>query len=349
MKFIHLSNVRLEEENLRSFRNIDINKERWDDLKRVAEACNEQAADALFITGNLFGKTPSQEELQKADEVFGELRSTRVYILTGTMDTPDVPTEALAYSWKSDVTVFSGDTIQRVYVAAWNTEITAAGYSPKTWLKIAPETLTRGKKGAVQILLLPFLLSETEADGLDDLKFDFDYVGCGQKVLYKGNASNKIYSPGIFSPEGFSSQISHGYFLCTLNAGKKQVSLVRQFVKAAGREYVSLNVGLKTDLSFDEVTEQLKDTFNRLGKDNIYNITLEGGMSPTVYIRRDELKDAGLIDTVTDNTDILETIGALKEYKENEPLSRFVRCLFDTDEEDELHVKALEYGMQELL
>lgn len=351
MRFIHLSNVRLEQEDIRAFRDIDFNEERWEDLKKVMTTCNEYNVDALFITGNLFGKVPEEKDVKRLDELFALLKATRVYLLTGTMDAPDVPTDAQNYTFASDVTVFSGDTIQRVYVAGWNAEITAVGYSPRTWTKIDPQSLKRGKKGVIQILLLPFLLDETSIEGLDNMNFEFDYAGIGQQVLYKGNGSNKLFSPGIFTPTGLSSQSGHGFFMVTMNVGRKQeVSQIRQFVNAVKREYMSLTVGLTPDLSFEDVTGQLKETFNRLGENNIYDITLEGGMSPTVFYHKDELEQAGLIEHITDATDMKKTVEAVKNYKDNEALSRFARSLFSSDEEpDEIRIRALRFGMQELL
>ena len=347
MKFIHLSNVNLETDAPGLFPGIDPKKERWDALKKVVDSCAEQSIDALFITGNLFAKRPDAGDLTRLDSLFSTLTDTRVFYLTGKNDAPE-SSKGFGFEWKSHTTVFTGDSIQRVYLPKYDAEITAVGYCEKTWSRISLSQVTRGKKGTIQILLLPFLYDGETAGGLDSFNPGFDYTGLGQTVLYKGNGKNRVFAPGIFSAEDFSSQISHGYFLCTATAGKKQeVALTRQFIQGAGREYITLKVGLNPELTYTDISRQLSGIVDKYGKENIYEIILEGGMSPTVYRKKDGFLDLGYVSRLDDRTDMDKTVEGFKTYWDDEAVARFAQALF-TSPADELTEKALAYGMKAL-
>ncbi len=345
MKFIHLSNVRLGGSVDTGFPEIPAAEERWLDFENVISACRDQGADALFITGNLFDAPPTREQLTRADECFGRLNGTRVFYLTGKADAPADIADILAFKWQSQVTVFAGDTVERIYMAKEDAQITAAGYSEKTWDKIDAKALTRGKRGSLQILLLPFLLDEDSQEGLDQLSLDFDYIGTGQKMVYKSMGRQRIFSPGCFSPEDFSSQVSHGYFLCRLTAGKKgETSLTRQFVRGVKREFISLSAELTPDLSLEEVKDQLTGTLKKLGPDNIYEIVLEGAMPLSVLPDPDALKEVGLVRDVKDQTDPEKTAEGLKA-NQDDVVSRFAEALFQSGA-DELQMRAFKFGLE---
>ncbi len=350
MKFIHLSNVRLGESAPEGFPiPVDRAAEIREDFLNVLKLCEEQQIDALFITGNLFSHVPSEEELHELDERFSELTVTRVFILTGRLDAPKIPTEASAYKWKSNTILFAGESVDRVYATKLDCEITGVGYSPRTWDKVQIQRLERGSRARLQILLLPFAADEESDRDLSRLSFDFDYIGLGQKVLYKTTTRYPVYAPGMFEPNGTSQQLHHGFFLCTLTPSEDgQVSLTRQFVQGARREYMSLKVNCTKDLPIEKVTEEIRSAIKRYGTQNFYTITLEGALSYSVFAGKGKLYTLGNVLSVRDETDEAGLIETLQSGNGSSAVSRFIAELMK-QENSEIRENALRAGLEALI
>ncbi len=344
MKFVHAANIKL---NITGEKRAEYRR----DLQKVIEACNASQADALFITGNLFASEPSAADLSEADSLFSQLNSCRVFILTGDLDAPAPGEMHTGYEWKSKVTVFYGDCIQRVYMAKQDTEITGVGYSADTWDKVDPEKLSRGKKGSVQILLLPFL-GESQDDfpeEADRIELPFDYTGAGSHELYIGNERNKTFSPGDFEPEGFSGQIRHGFFICEVRTHNGQPSLIRQFVPSASREYISLKVNCTADLSYNEAVRQIRGIMEKYGKENYYEIILQGRLSPSLLLQEESLKSLSGILSVRDETAHEADVSFLLRARAgDEAADRFAKEA-EKIENDSVRQKAMWYGINALL
>ena len=348
MKFFHISNVNLgnpEEFSLP----IDRKKEYSEDFRKIIRNCNEEKADLLFITGNLFAHVPSEAELKEADALFAALEGTRVFLLTGENDAPEKPEEALSYKWSSNVTVFAGDCIQRVYLSALNLEITGAGYAKSTWGKVRPETLSRGKKGAIQILLLPFIESASDNTVLSNVNYPFDYVGLGQTHYFKSGEGKTIYAPGSFEPEDFSGQLKHGCFAGTINVREKNhTTLDLRFLKTAGREYLTLQVNGEKDIDYSEVESRVREIISQQGEKNIYRIILKGEASPSLYFMKNDLYRAGNVLEVLDETSEDDMLRSLSESHAGDAVGRFLTKL-QPDVDEEIRKKAIRYGIDALL
>ena len=345
MKFIHLANVRLGRQVEDPFPGTDPEREQWEDLQNAVNTCKEQGCDFLFITGNLFDGTPSVGELEKADELFSALKEGQVLYLPGDRDkgAADVP-----YQWKSHTALVSGTEVQRMVYPKLQTEITACPFSEDPKKAADARSLERGRKGAVQILLAPSLAKEDTKEVLDSCLLPFDYCGIGTPFLYKGSGQNRIFSPGNFFASDFSDENSHGFFLCTLLPGKKQsAGFTRQFVSAVKREYVSLKAEISEEQGLETVSGRLQGTINKAGSDNIYEIVLEGAMSPEVFLHKDRFYSLGLVKKIDDRTDIIRNAEALKTCREDEAVARFASALFKSPA-DPIHMKALSFGLEAL-
>ena len=350
MKFIHLANVFLGTGPLENSRfTIDRTTEYYADFLKVLDVCKEEKIDALFITGNLFDHVPAEEELQDLDDRFMELPDTRVFLLTGEKDAPESAETAKKYSWRSNTTVFAGDCIERVYVSKLNTEITGIGYSEKTWERVKTESLTRGRKGTVQVLLLPFMGSGRTAE-LPEYEggLPFDYIGIGQERFFKGRGREKIYSPGLFEPEGFSQQLTHGYFTGELNPELRGTpGLSIRFEQGAKREYMTLKVNAAEEISYVEAEQRIRSAIDKYGKDNIYRILLTGKASASLCLMRDKLYELGLVAEIQDEMDREDAMEHMKGSATGDALSRFLGAPID-EEDAKIRKKALEYGVNAL-
>lgn len=185
MKFVQASNIYLNEKE---------DSKKFDEL---LEYCRRKEVKVLFLVGNVFDGEPTEEFLSSTDEKLKTFDDLRVFIVLGKTDGSYAA--YVNHKFKSNVTFFAGNCIQRVYIARWNVEITGVSYDGTTWGKVHPELIHRGKKGGYQVFLLPFLGSDDETldETYKDLTTEFDYMGIGLKEPLKLE-QQKIYSPGAF-------------------------------------------------------------------------------------------------------------------------------------------------------
>ena len=352
MKFIQVSHVNLGLSAPKDWDvPFDLKEERSEDFYNILKTCREQSVDVLFITGNLFAAPPTRAELEALDERFLELEDTRVFWLTGTKDAPYDPLVASAFQWKSRTTVFSGDSVQRIYVARLNAEITGVGYSPVTWHKVNLESLTRGKKGAMQVLVLPFI-GENEASefaGNDKPSLPFDYIGFGQDRMVKGDSLPHAFSAGALSPRDFDGQPRHGYFEGILDIDEeKQVSLRMKFIQSVKHDLITLRVKATEDMAYDAVEEEVRRLISENGPENIYEIVLTGETSPSLFFMKEKLSELGYVVRITDETNRENLTKKLDQSDAGEAIKRFAEALPE-DEDSELRKKAMIYGFNAIL
>ncbi len=351
MKFIHLSNIDLGAEPMHSEHLfVDRAADAWNDFLRVLELCRTEEVDALFITGRLFLKTPGEEELQALDERFLHLPDTRVFFAPGIFPGGGDNTVYSEYPWKSNTHVFTGDSIQRIHVARLSMEVTGVGYSARSWHKVKPDHLTRGRKGAIQVLLLPFAGDSPEIPSADTLKaLPFDYMGIGQNRSFISENGNRVYAPGTFEPSGFEDADRHGYIMGELdNDERKRAGIRCQFVSAENREYLEIRVNAHEDIRYQEVEEQIRNAIDTYGRDHVYRILISGASSPSLFIMKDNLYRLGKVFAVIDETDTDAVRALLQKGSEETAVTRFVDQILSEDD-SAVKQKAIQYGIDALL
>ena len=348
MRFIHLSGLRLGEGAVDERFQIDYRAEREQAFRSVLDAAREGEIEAVFLTGDVMDHAPNEEELREMDELFLTLPKTRFFWLTGEKDRV-LPGDALgSYEWKSNTQVFSGDCIQRVFVARYDLEVTGLGWNAETWSKLRLEKLTAGRKGKTQILLLPLLKDDQKAM-LQKLKLPFDYVGVGGPDVRLGEVQRNLFSPGAFSPKGFDGVTQHGCFLGEITKeGKNPTSVTVRFAAGTQREFISLKVNADGKISYDEVAEEAARVMDQFGRQHIYRITITGKASPALYFESDKLSSLGNVVEVKDETSRDEAISKLMNSHHDDALGRFLQEM-SPDDDQEIRKKALSYGVDALL
>lgn len=351
MKFVHVSNVNL------GYRFTDSHpwskqreEEFYEDFRRMLNRCADDNADALFITGNLFAHVPSDEELMKLDVMLLALHNARVFWVFGKNESTKEISRIKNYAWMCDMCVFAGDSLERVFVADWDAEITSVGYNELTWPKVNINAITRGQKASLQILLLPFIGDMHTNDALTGFRSSFDYIGVGHETFFKGSAERRIFSDGMFEPMDFSAQNRHGFFIVNLTAevgGSSKLSV--QFVPNAKREYMVLQVNTDAAASVEDVETKIRSAIRKYGQDNIYRIVLKGKSSPELFIRKEQFMTYGNIVDIDDQTDgILSQAGELSGGNINDALEAFKEALPEDMPEEVLNL-ALRYGTAALI
>ena len=351
MKFIHISNVGLGAQPISSpHLTVDRAQDAWNDFLQVLTACREEEVDALFITGTLFSTAPDESALRDLDERFLRLSDTRVFFAPGVF--PDGSDNGVydRYPWKSNTHVFTGDSIQRIHVARHSMEVTGVGYLAKSWHKVKPFGLTRGRKGMIQVLLMPFAGDSADASLQEELKsLPFDYMGFGQKQSFLSENGNRVYAPGTFQSSGFEDADRHGYILGTLqDEGKKRASFRCQFVPVENHEFMEIRVNAHEEIRYQDVEEQVRTAIRTYGEQHVYRILISGASSPSLYIMKDNLYRLGKVFDIIDETDTDRVRQLLQKGSEETTVTRFVDQVL-SEHDSTIKQKAIQYGIDALL
>lgn len=340
MKFIHVANVKLNLPDAENRFGIDANKERFDDFYSLIDRCNAEDIDALFITGNLFAGVPEIADLTLLDTWFANLRKTHVFILPGRHE--EYMEGSVAYPWSSRVTVFPTGYWTRVYSPSMDAEILGIGYGENVYPKEKLKNLTGGTKGKYQICLLPTELPEDVV--MNDV---FDYIGTGGPSPVE-KPKERIFAPGDMEPVTFTNRIRHGFLQGELFEKHGAHHRRIEFVKGACREYISLKIGITSDMPFSTVENQIAETVKKLGEKNIYRITLHGNASASLYFNRKRLLSLGNIIEIFDITNHDDLVERIRCEHKDDALGLFVEELMPENHR-EIQRKAMEYGIKALL
>ncbi len=351
MKFIHLSNVNLGAEPIRSD-HLTVNRaeDAANDFYSVLRTCQEDDIDALFITGTLFVKPPTEEELRDLDDRFLRLSDTRVFYAPGVFPGGGDNSVYTNYEWRSNTHVFSGESIQRIHVSRFSVEVTGVGYSARSWHKVKPSGLVRGRKGAIQVLLLPFSGEAADSGSPEELKaLPFDYIGAGQTHSYLSENGNRVYAPGSFTSAGFDDTDRHGYIVGNLeDDGRKRAALSCQFISGRCKEYLEIRVNAHNEILYQEVEDQVRAAMEDYGMDNVYRIRISGDSSPSLYIMKDSLYQLGNVLEIVDETDTDAVKKLLTGGRDEKAITRFVDAVL-SEEDVSVKQKAIQYGIDALL
>ena len=344
MRFIQVSDVNLccaDPENRLSVRP---SEDHARDFEKILKRCREEEIDLLFITGNLFAVAPGEEDLRAMDECFSALEKTRVFWVTGRKEegNPAEGENLLAtYEWKSPVTVFTGNSVRRVSLPKLNAEVLGVGYSKKTWEKVDLNALTRGKKAAVQFLLLPEFKPSMTAH-------PFDYAGIGGAERTGGETVKGLYAPGALEPAVFGKPVKHGYFVGQITVtGRKVSEPFIKFAEGASREYVLLTEEVTPEATLADVKSTLEGKITELGKENLYKIRIIGNASYSLSFGTAELENLPGVLEVSNETDREASLTRLKEARGDDAVGRFLTDILER-EPSEGRDKAVEYGLDAL-
>lgn len=272
---------------------------------------------------------------------------TRVFILAGERDASAEGDALSTYEWKSNTQVFLGDCIQRVFIQKFGIEVTGIGYAEKTWSHLDLSKLSRGRKGKYQFLLLPGLEGKGTAEEIRALNLPFDYVGFGGSQVISGEFGPRVYAPGDFTPQDFSNQIEHGFYLGEISEGKEKSATI-QFVPSENREYIALQLRLNEDSTMEKLTDDVRRIVKKYGENNIYHISLVGEGKPEFYFEKKALYEVGNVLCVLDQVDRNTALDRIEAAHEDDAIGRFLREM-RAGEPSEAREKALDYGMEALL
>ena len=232
-------------------------------FKKVIDYIKDNDVENLFICGDLYeNEYIRSSTIEYINKLFKEIENTQIFIIPGNHDPFLNDSFYKNFKWNSNVKIF-GSKIEKVELD--NVNIYGYGFDDFELNKNLEEIELDNNK--FNILLTHgdlYNASKYNAINLKDIiNKGFDYIAIGH--IHK---RDEYYSGSLISL-GFDEPGEHGFIYGEVNENK----LVRKFVKADSREFITMEI----DVSKYESKEDLIEALNEIDtKDNLYEIIFVG-------------------------------------------------------------------------
>lgn len=340
-----------------------INKEELKEVfKNIINFCKEKHVDILLLAGDIFDNlTLSRETIHFIENVFNDIKETRVFISPGNHDPYDNNSFYKLIKWPENVYVFKGN-LEKVYIEELKTNVWGAAFNGKYVRKSILKGFSQNDE-EINIMVIHGELSSSEEGNeynpitLKNIRESgMDYIALGHRHNFSGvlKEGSTFYSySGCPQGRGFDETGDKGIVYGYVAKGFAELS----FIKTCKRNYEEVYVDISNLFGYEEIREKILDSIKEKDrKNNLYKIILKGEVSEKFHIEEKIVKSKLLNDfyfcKVIDKTSIALDIKELsKGYSVK---SIFVRKLVKklkeakTDEEREVIKMALKIGISSL-
>lgn len=340
-----------------------INKEELKEVfKNIINFCKEKHVDILLLAGDIFDNlTLSRETIHFIENIFNDIKETRVFISPGNHDPYDNNSFYKLIKWPENVYVFKGN-LEKVYIEELKTNVWGAAFNGKYVRKSILKGFSQNDE-EINIMVIHGELSSSEEGNeynpitLKNIRESgMDYIALGHRHNFSGvlKEGSTFYSySGCPQGRGFDETGDKGIVYGYVAKGFAELS----FIKTCKRNYEEVYVDISNLFGYEEIREKILDSIKEKDrKNNLYKIILKGEVSEKFHIEEKIVKSKLLNDfyfcKVIDKTSIALDIKELsKGYSVK---SIFVRKLVkklkeaQTDEEREVIKMALKMGISSL-
>ena len=340
-----------------------INKEELKEVfKNIINFCKEKHVDILLLAGDIFDNlTLSRETIHFIENIFNDIKETRVFISPGNHDPYDNNSFYKLIKWPENVYVFKGN-LEKVYIEELKTNVWGAAFNGKYVRKSILKGFSQNDE-EINIMVIHGELSSSEEGNeynpitLKNIRESgMDYIALGHRHNFSGvlKEGSTFYSySGCPQGRGFDETGDKGIVYGYVAKGFAELS----FIKTCKRNYEEVYVDISNLFGYEEIREKILDSIKENDrKNNLYKIILKGEVSEKFHIEEKIVKSKLLNDfyfcKVIDKTSIALDIKELsKGYSVK---SIFVRKLVkklkeaQTDEEREVIKMALKMGISSL-
>lgn len=340
-----------------------INKEELKEVfKNIINFCKEKHVDILLLAGDIFDNlTLSRETIYFIENVFNDIKETRVFISPGNHDPYDNNSFYKLIKWPENVHIFKG-SLEKVYIEELKTNVWGAAFNGKYVRKSILKGFSQNDE-EINIMVIHGELSSSEEGNeynpitLKNIRESgMDYIALGHRHNFSGvlKEGSTFYSySGCPQGRGFDETGDKGIVYGYVAKGFAELS----FIKTCKRNYEEVYVDISNLFGYEEIREKILESIKEEDrKNNLYKIILKGEVSEKFHIEEKIVKSKLLNDfyfcKVIDKTSIALDIKELsKGYSVK---SIFVRKLVKklkeakTEEEREVIKMALKMGISSL-
>ncbi len=319
-------------------------QELWNSFEKLIETVEMQKAELLLIAGDLFHRPPLLRELREVNDRFASLSKTKVVFMAGNHDHIGSNSFYKGFPWAENVYFFANETIGLVKIPELKVDVYGLSYHSKEIRERLYDDVEPENNGYYHILL---------AHGGDEkhipctkeklAKSGFDYIAFGHVHKPGMILPGRAVMAGSLEPTDHTCYGAHGFVRVEVKDGKNHIALI-PFAK---REYKTLKLELTTEDTMGSICRRLGEKVTELGKDNIYDVIINGERHASLEIMEEKIKSAGNIRVIVDETEKFYDYQQLKKDYEGQLLERYI-ISFETCEK-ELEKKALAYGTEAIL
>lgn len=322
-------------------------KERADAIgatfRKILQDAEDKEADLLLIAGDLFHRQPLKRELKDINYLFSTLTHTHVVLIAGNHDYLSETSSYLDYPWAENVHFLASASMTSVYLEDINTEVHGLSYHRPEIREPLYDGCRAPSDGRYHILL---------AHGGDALHIPFRptaFTGSGFRYVALGHIHQpRVFEevpaayPGAPEPLDRTDIGPRGYIFGEILREKTRLD----WVPAASAQYVPLSITTDRNTTTSQILDIIRPELARHPGD-IYKLRLTGFRDPEITFDTENLKNAGRIVEIIDDTEPEYDLEALEREHANDLIGYYIRALSSGDE-NPIRKKALYYGLQAL-
>lgn len=340
MKFIHAADIHLGAEPDKGQPwSQTRKKEIKNTFLRLVNEANEKAVNFLFLSGDIFHKTPSLQDLRELDYILGKLHMTKTVLIAGNHDYIGEDSLYQGYSFQSQTYVLSDKQIQSIYFEDEKTYVYGFSYWCQEILKPCyQDAKPNGKKG-IHILLAHGGDANHVPMNFEQLKWSgFDYIALGHihkpQMIYE----DLMAYPGSLEPLDPTETGLHGYLFGEITEEKQIIT----FVPFACRSYLHADIVLYDTMSEEEIYDTIETELVRMGVENLFHIHLTGSIDPNITLDFTDIKHQFMIISIEMDQIFYGNYEELQYANQDNLIGIVMEKLKD-------HPKALSYAVKALL
>jgi len=355
MKFMHIADVHLgvvpdkgkpwSEQRSREIK---------DTFQRVLDIAGKEQIDLLLIAGDLFHFPPTMAMLKELDSRLEELEGVTTIIIAGNHDYRAAGSPIDRYEFQSDTVVLRSGRAEQIVLEDLETCVTGISYDRKEIREGIYDSLTPAlpeeeyHKDYLQILLAHGGDAMHAPMNRDQLMHSgFDYIALGHIHKPEIIAPDLMINAGSLEPIDYTDTGARGYVWGEAWKQEGRWQVHTQWKEISCRQYMDLVVEVQPELTNYMLQRRVQEQIDASGAGHIYRVMLEGCRSSLFQADLNGLMNLYYIYEIVDHTHEAYDLEQLQAENPDNLLGRFIQA-FD-GQEDELHRKALEYGVKALL
>ena len=314
-----------------------------DSFRQLILKVQEEKADLLLISGDLFHRPPTMRDLREVNYLFATIPNTRVALMAGNHDYIRPGSAWTEFHWNSNVIGFWEEQCQKKTVPELDLALYGCSYHRQQVRENLYADVRREGTEQYHILL---------AHGGDETHSPFDARELADRFTYTAAAhihkpqipvENKLAFCGSPEPIDRNETGAHGYMRVLLDAGQVHA----EFVPFAGRSYMNIRVTVTPRVTQAELEDSLKKGLAQKGLMNLFRIYLRGERGRDLRFDTDRLYGLGNVTEVIDETVAAYDFDELLERCEGTLVGAYIRRFRAS--KDPVEQRALRMGLEALL
>ena len=293
----------------------------------------------------MFHRQPLLRELKEVNYLFSRLTVTQVVIIIGNHDYLKKDSYYRTFAWANNVHVITDDKMACVELKNIKTAVYGSSYHSREITGKPYEKQYAKRLQKYEILMVHGGDEKhTPIKKEELLELGYDYVALGHIHKYMEILPGKIAYCGALEPTDMNDVGQHGYIRGELS----NKGCHTQFVHAASRENVHLDIEVKREMTGYEIRELVKKSIEEKGSHNIFKIRLTGYKDPELYLDMESLDVFGNITEIEDHTKPAYNLEKIYQQNKDNILGGFIEKLRDSGE-NSIEYMALCEGVRALM